>query len=191
MLQFSWDWLWRWAGWCASSLADHWAWMVKKRFVLIQHFLEKMRILSQCTTITSNFPPHCPKTVHFPFYRDSVVRACALSIVSIIWMSPTAFKLNFSCARVIRQRGSSWGWNNEIFPLREPGPGAVSAGSREPEQSPLSSGSMPTLGLSVSIKSPLPHSLQCGRLRARLTHLFSVEYVSPKVKICQALSCFL
>lgn len=48
-----------------------------------------------------------------------------------------------------------------MSPFGKPGPGAAEramAGSRGAEQSPLSSGSLPTLGASVSTNSSLPHS---------------------------------
>lgn len=68
----------------------------KKIVILIKHFLKKKW---QSTEI-SNFPHHSSKTC---IYRDFVVRVLAIWIVSVTRMSPAAFKLNLSWARLISQ----------------------------------------------------------------------------------------
>lgn len=148
----------------------------------------KWELLSQSGEITSNFPHHSSKTCMWSW-------PCTLNSVNDM-NEPHRIQIKPFMGQAWKARRSSWGWNNEISPLRKPGPGAAEramAGSRGAEQSPLTNGSLPTLGLSVSMKRPLPHSCWCTTVKATgvrtglmafhvLVHLIPVEHPSTSGK---------
>lgn len=124
---------------------------VGKRLVLIQHFPGKNE--SQSIEITSNFPHHSSKTCIY-IERLCGQGPCTLNSVNDM-NEPHCIQIKPFMGQAYKARRSSWGWNDEISPhLAE----RATAGCRGAEQSPLTNGSLPTLGLSVSMKSPLPHS---------------------------------